>query len=73
MIPWLLSQLSEESSASRVLLFWNYISVRGAAALILAFLLSVAFGNRTIEYLRRLKVGQHVRDDQGADAISLKE
>lgn len=51
----------------------GYITVRASGALIVAFVLSLLFGNRTINFLKRLKVGQYVRDDQGDDAISLKE
>ncbi|MDX1971402.1 MAG: phospho-N-acetylmuramoyl-pentapeptide-transferase, partial [Candidatus Sumerlaeia bacterium] len=51
----------------------EYISVRAAGALILAFLLSLFFGERTILFLRQLKVGQFIRDSQGDGAISLKE
>jgi len=51
----------------------DYITVRSAGALILSFVISLLFGERTINYLKKLKLGQHVRDDQGGDAISLKE
>jgi phospho-N-acetylmuramoyl-pentapeptide-transferase len=51
----------------------EYISVRAAGALILAFLLSLFLGERTILFLRQLKVGQFIRDSQGDGAISLKK
>lgn len=72
MIPWLAEYLAKNESLS-FLRVAEYISVRAAAALVVAFLFSVLFGNRLIARLRALKAGQVIRDDQGADAISLKE
>ncbi|MDK2970786.1 MAG: phospho-N-acetylmuramoyl-pentapeptide-transferase [Candidatus Sumerlaeota bacterium] len=72
MIPWLAELLAGNESFS-FLRVGSYITVRAAGALILSFGLSVLFGNRVIEYLRRLKVGQQIRDSQGDGAISLLE
>ncbi len=41
---------------------FNYISFRAAAAIITSLLISLAFGNRLINLLRRLQVGETVRD-----------
>ncbi len=70
MIAWLLSLLGVDENVLNVA---TYTTVRGAGALLTAFVISVLLGERTINYLRRLKLGQHIRDDQGDDAISLKE
>lgn len=43
---------------------FQYISVRAFGAAATAFLVSLAFGPALIRYLVRLKVGQHVRDDE---------
>jgi phospho-N-acetylmuramoyl-pentapeptide-transferase len=71
-IPWLCETLSSHEGWG-FLRVGTYISVRAAAALMTAFLLCLFCGKPVIEYLRRLKVGQQIRDDQGADAISLLE
>ncbi|HLE41765.1 MAG TPA: phospho-N-acetylmuramoyl-pentapeptide-transferase, partial [Nitrospirota bacterium] len=42
---------------------FKYITFRSAGAVITAILVSFALGPRMIAWLRRLKVGQHVRDD----------
>ena len=72
MILWLLDLLFGEK-APQWASFWGYISVRAGAALLVAFLFSVFAGDRLIAFLRQLKAGQPVRDDQGNGAISLKE
>ncbi len=51
----------------------EYISVRAAGALAFSFILSLIFGNRTIRFLQRLKVGQFIRDSKGDGALSLME
>lgn len=51
----------------------EYLSVRAAGALIFSFILSLWFGNWTIGFLQRLKVGQFIRDSKGDGAISLME
>jgi phospho-N-acetylmuramoyl-pentapeptide-transferase len=70
-IPWLIS-LIDRNDAPQWLLVFQYVTVRAMLALAFAFVMSVLFGNRVIAWLRALKVGQQVRDDQGKDAISLK-
>lgn len=72
MIAWIIALLGG-ADTSQVATFASYISVRAAAALVFAFLFSVLAGNRVIEWLRRMRVGQHVRDDRGDDDISLKD
>ncbi|HUI68376.1 MAG TPA: phospho-N-acetylmuramoyl-pentapeptide-transferase [Nitrospirota bacterium] len=42
---------------------FKYITFRSAGAVITALIVSFALGPRMITWLRRLKVGQHVRDD----------
>lgn len=42
---------------------FKYITFRSAGAVITAIIVSYALGPRMIAWLRRLKVGQHVRDD----------
>jgi phospho-N-acetylmuramoyl-pentapeptide-transferase len=42
---------------------FKYITFRSAGAVIPALIVSFALGPRIIAWLRRLKVGQHVRDD----------
>ena len=42
---------------------FKYITFRSAGAVITALIVSFALGPRIISWLRRLKVGQHVRDD----------
>ncbi len=72
MIPWLIS-LIDRGDAPQWMLVFQYVTVRAMLALGFAFLVSVVFGDRVIAWLRALKVGQQVRDDRGADAISLKD
>lgn len=72
MIPWLIS-LIDRGDAPQWMLVFQYVTVRAMLALGFAFLVSVVFGDRVIAWLRALKFGQQVRDDRGADAISLKE
>jgi phospho-N-acetylmuramoyl-pentapeptide-transferase len=71
-IPWLIS-LIDRGDAPQWMLVFQYVTVRAMLALGFAFLVSVVFGDRVIAWLRALKVGQQVRDDRGADAISLKD
>lgn len=70
MFPFVINALGPDSPLSFLRLF-DYTSVRAAAALILAFLLSVAFGERLIGWLRVLKFGQPIRISTGENAISL--
>ncbi len=70
MTTWLLSLFGGSGTA---LDFLGYTTVRGACALMTAFLISILLGERTIAFLQRLKFGQHIRDDRGGDAISLKD
>jgi len=59
-----------DASTMRVL---NYITVRAGLALALAFVLAVLLGPRLIAYLQKLQAIQAIRNDIGADAISLQE
>lgn len=72
MITWLVS-LAVESDTFSFLRVLEYISVRAALAMVAAFLFCIVAGKPMIAWLRRLKVGQEIRDDQGGDAISLQE
>jgi len=72
-IPWLLEALIAKGGAPGWVRVFDYITVRAACALIAAFLISILLGDRTIAWLRRLKLGQQVRDDRGEGAISLKD
>ncbi len=72
MLTFLARFFSDNDSVSFLRVF-DYISVRAACALVAAFLISILLGDRTIDFLTRLKVGQQVRDDQGDGAISLKD
>ena len=51
----------------------GFITFRTGVALIVAFIIALAMGPWLIAYLRSLKAGQQIRDDQGAGAISLKD
>lgn len=57
MLPWLLGALPNTELER----FLGYISVRSGLALAFAFLLSLAIGPWTIDWLHRLKFGQQVR------------
>lgn len=72
MLPWLAELLTDNENFS-FLRMAEYISIRAAGALIVAFLLSVLCGPRVIAFLFKLKVGQYIRDDRGEKAISLKD
>lgn len=72
MIPWIVD-LVVRSGGPGFANVAGYITVRAACALMAAFLISVAFGERAIAFLRRLKFGQQIRDSQGDGAISLKD
>jgi phospho-N-acetylmuramoyl-pentapeptide-transferase len=73
MIPWLFEVLAGTNHPPQWLRTMQYITVRAAAALVVAFVVSVLLGGRTIELLRRLKAGQPIRDSKGEHAISLKD
>lgn len=51
----------------------NYITVRAAAALLFAFLLSIWIGPSVIAWLKKLKVGQYIRRISGEHAVELNE
>ncbi len=60
MLYHLLTPLVKYASGFNV---FKYITFRSAGAVVTALVVSFALGSRMIEWLRRLKVGQHVRDD----------
>jgi phospho-N-acetylmuramoyl-pentapeptide-transferase len=60
MLYHLLFPLSKTFSAFNV---FKYITFRAAGAVLTALIVSFIFGKPVIAWLRRLKVGQHVRDD----------
>lgn len=72
MIPFLADLLSggEGVGGGR---FFAYITVRAAAALLTAFLLTVLAGPAFIEAIKRRKVGQHIRTSSGENAVNLAE
>lgn len=72
MIAWLAS-LASESDTFSFLRVLEYISVRAALAMVVAFLFCIVAGGPMIAWLRRLKVAQEIRNDQGDDAISLQQ
>lgn len=72
MLLWLLEQLSGKGEAGAVR-FAGYITVRSAAALVLAFVLGVLLGPRVIGWLRQRKIGQHIRQVTGKDSVDLYE
>lgn len=65
--------LQSQSDAAGALRALRYITVRSSLALLLGFGLSLLIGERVIEALRRLRVGQFIRRSEGAKAISLFE
>lgn len=60
MLYHLLYPLSKTFTALNV---FKYITFRSAGAVLTALIVSFLFGKPVIAWLRRLKVGQHVRDD----------
>ncbi len=60
MLYHLLYPLHNQYSAFNV---FKYITFRSAGAVLTALVVSFLFGKPMIAWLRRLKVGQHVRDD----------
>jgi len=60
MLYHLLYPLRDQFSGFNV---FRYITFRSAGAVLTALLVSFIFGKPMISWLRRLKVGQHVRDD----------
>jgi len=66
----LLEWLKPHTSLADLAIF-RYLTVRGAGSLLLAFLLALIAGPALIRRLRALKMGQVIRDDKGADQISL--
>ncbi|OPZ07462.1 MAG: Phospho-N-acetylmuramoyl-pentapeptide-transferase [candidate division BRC1 bacterium ADurb.BinA364] len=72
MLPWIMNRLGDAypELADKLRLF-DYISSRSAAALGLAFLLSLIFGPRVIRWLGMLGIGQQVRKTQGQGAVDL--
>jgi phospho-N-acetylmuramoyl-pentapeptide-transferase len=60
MLYHLLYPLSKYFSGFNV---FKYITFRSAGAVLTALVVSFIFGKPVIAWLRRLKVGQHVRDD----------
>jgi phospho-N-acetylmuramoyl-pentapeptide-transferase len=65
--------LQSQSDAAGALRALRYITVRSSLALLLGFGLSLLIGERVIEALRRLRVGQFIRRSEGDKAISLFE
>src|ERR687887_268109 len=64
---WLYKTLSAteggESYFVKALNVFQYVTFRTAYAAVTALLISLVFGNRVIEALRRLKVGQEIREE----------
>jgi len=64
---WLFKSLSASGSGEsyfvKALNVFQYLTFRTAYATITALLISLVFGGRVIEYLRRLKVGQEIREE----------
>jgi phospho-N-acetylmuramoyl-pentapeptide-transferase len=64
---WLFKSLSASGSGDsyfvKALNVFQYLTFRTAYATITALLISLLFGGRVIEYLRRLKVGQEIREE----------
>jgi phospho-N-acetylmuramoyl-pentapeptide-transferase len=67
---WFLHQWEQIWGPLRV---FEYISVRTMGAAGTAFIICLIIGKPIIERLRRLKVGQHVRDDEVMDIHRAKE
>lgn len=72
MIEWLLRTWQPAGELS-FLNVGGYVTVRAGAALLLAFVLSVLFGPRTIAWLRAKKIGQHIRKVTGENSVDLHE
>src|ERR1044071_10288126 len=64
---WLFKSLSAsgggESYFVKALNVFQYVTFRTAYAAVTALLISLVFGGRVIEGLRRLKVGQEIREE----------
>jgi len=64
---WLFKSLSAggsgESYFVKALNVFQYVTFRTAYAAVTALLISLVFGGRVIEALRRLKVGQEIREE----------
>lgn len=64
---WLFKSLSASGSGDsyfvKALNVFQYLTFRTAYATITALLISLVFGGRVIEYLKRLKVGQEIREE----------
>ena len=58
-VDWLRSIFGEEVSWIRL---FSYISFRAGAATIISLVISLLFGRSIIDYLRRLQVGETIRD-----------
>ncbi len=41
---------------------WNYISFRAGAGMLISLIISMIFGGRIIRFLRRLQIGEEIRD-----------
>src|SRR5919198_2345704 len=72
---WLYKSLSAtgggESYFVKALNVFQYVTFRTAYGAVTALLISLVFGGRVIEYLRRLNVGQEIREE-GAQAHQAK-
>src|SRR5256714_6231715 len=64
---WLFKTLSQggggESYFVKALNVFQYVTFRTAYGAVTALLISLVFGGRVIEYLRRLNVGQEIREE----------
>jgi phospho-N-acetylmuramoyl-pentapeptide-transferase len=63
---WLYSSLAPEAGGSyfvKALNVFQYVTFRTAYASITALLISLFFGKRVIEFLRRLNIGQEIREE----------
>jgi len=68
----MLYQLFEYLEGSGISRLFQYISFRAGAAIILSLIISMLFGNRIIRSLKKLQVGETVRD-LGLDGQKAKE
>lgn len=63
MLYYLFLNFFQPNTLFSVLRIFRYITVRGSIALFLSFLITVFFGPKVIEFLRKYKVSQTIRKD----------
>src|SRR6056297_2454913 len=68
LVNWLNNVLGDKPGIG----LFDYISFRAGSAIIVSLIISMLFGSRIIKYLKRLQIGESVRD-LGLDGQKQKE